>query len=320
VEALPGVEAAGLVNRLPLGGAPNNAVSVILDSFTAAPGKEPMVDRRIATPDYFRTMGIPLLAGRPFSPADGADAARVALVNHTMARTFWPEGTALGRRVRIKLLTGDGPWLTIVGVVGNVRHHGLEQEAHPELWVPAAQAPVQGMVLVVRTGGGPALATSQIRAAVSELDPELPVPIASLESVVAASVRAPRSRTLLMAGFAGLALLLAAVGIYAVVSYTVGGLAREIGIRIALGARRSEVIRLVIGQNLVLTAIGIALGLAGAVMVTRYLDRFLFGVTPLDAATYVGASVLLGAVATLASYIPARRATRVDPLVALRAE
>jgi putative ABC transport system permease protein len=319
VQALPGVESAGIVNRLPLGGATNNSTFVVIDGQTVTRGQVPLIDRRIASIDYFRTLSVPLVAGRFFDSRDTPSGARVAIVNRTMAK-MWGGTDPIGRRVALGTLARPGTWLTIVGVVGDVRHHGLGRAAHPELWVPSAQAPVNGMVLVARTRTDPAAMTDDIRGIIRSMDPEIPAPASTMEEVVTASVQAPRSRTLLVGGFALLALALAAIGIYGVVSYAVSRMTRDIGVRMALGARTSDIRRLILRQGLTPVVAGLLVGTAAALLAMRAIESMLFEVTPGDPLTLAAVTVGLLGIGVLACLIPARRAARVDPVTALRME
>ena len=321
--ALPGVENAAMVNRLPLSQTANNAVTIQIqgregESEPANGGMN--VDRRIGSTSYFETMGIPVSAGRTFEPADTPTSAPIAVINNEMARRFWPDGNAIGARVRIQLLSGPGPWLTVVGVVGNVRHHGLDADVRPELWVPYSQAAVNGMVLVASTNVDPESLIPSVRRTVQGLDSELPVTPATLEAVVTTSVAAPRSRTTLLSAFAALALILATVGIAGVVAYTVSRMTRDIGVRLALGADRRDILRLVLRQALSPTLAGLVIGIAAALVATRALATMLFEITPSDPVTFVSVAAGLLAIATLASLVPALRAMRVDPVTVLRVE
>jgi putative ABC transport system permease protein len=319
VRALPGVQSAALVNRLPLGGAANNAVDIQIEGRAPETGGM-SVDRRVGSSDYFETLGIPVIDGRVFDERDGPGAQPVALVNLSMARRYWGTGDPLGSRVRIQLLSGPGPWMTIVGVVGDVRHHGLDAEVRPEVWVPYTQAPVTGVTLVVRTGVEAATILDPLRRTIQNQDPELPVSPVTLQTVVEQSVQGPRSRTSLLSAFAGLALLLATIGIAGVVAYTVSRMLRDIGVRMALGAGRRDILRLVLVQGLAPAVLGLAIGTAGALVGTRALTSMLFEVGPADPATFVSIGAGLLFTAFLACLVPAWRATRVDPVSALRVD
>jgi putative ABC transport system permease protein len=267
-------------------------------------------------------MGIPLLDGEDFGIEHRADAKRpVAIVNATVAQRFWPGENALGRRVRLMLRSGPGPWLRIVGVVGDVRHHGLDQPLQPEVYVPYAQAPVGSFVLLLRASGDPTQLAPRLRATLRALDGDLPVdPIGTAAEAIRASVAEPRLRTTLLNAFAGVALALAAMGVYGLLSFSVARSTREIGVRIALGAQRHAIVRLVLARGMTLVAGGAAAGLVASLALSRYLDRLLFGVTPTDPATFGAVTTVLLAVGLAACYVPARRAMRLDPVQALRLE
>ena len=316
---LPGATDAAAVNRLPLAGG-NVFVGVEIEGGPAGE-RPPLVDRRVATPGYFRTMDIPVIAGREFSRADEAESElRAAIVNVAFARRFRPGGDMIGHRMRLMLQSGPGPWLTVVGVVADVRHHALDQPAAPEIYVPFAQSPVASMNAVVRTTE-PADVLHAAREAVWRLDPNLPLDGAgAVSALLDGSVGGPRVRALVLNGFAAIALLLSAVGLYGVLSYAVARGARETGVRLALGARARDVVGRVVREGLVVSARGVLLGLAGAWLLARALSGFLFEVEPADPLTFAGVAALLVLVSTLASWIPARRAARVDPVRALRGD
>jgi putative ABC transport system permease protein len=318
--ALPGVEAAGVISELPLSGQNNDTYFTIEGKPPAAPGSEDrLANFRTASPDYFRAMGIPLIRGRFFNDGDREGAPHAVIISETFARRFFPDEDALGKRLTIDL--GE-PWTgEIVGVVGNIRHFSLATEPFREMYMNIAQTPRGSVNLVVRTRSDPAALTAAIKQEVQGLDRDLPIyNPKTMEQRVSESAAAPRFRTLLLALFAALALVLAAVGIYGVISYSVTQRTHEIGIRMALGAGRRDILKLVLGHGVVLTLIGVAIGLVGAFMLTRIMATFLFGVSATDPLTYTLVSLLLLAVALVACYVPARRAMRVDPMVALRYE
>jgi predicted permease len=268
-------------------------------------------------------MGVGLIAGRGFTENDGVGQLPVMLINETMARSGFLGENPIGKQV---YAIGKAPW-EIVGIVEDVRQFGLDQTPGAQVFVDFRQMPPPVILgdatyFAVRTEQNPTVMASRIRDTVRQLDRRSAAVdyVATMDELVSNSISRPRLYAVLLGIFGGVGVLLAAIGVYGVIAYAVTQRTREIGIRIALGARRSEVIELVIKQGLILTGVGIALGVGGAAALTRYLDRMLFGLTPLDPATFVGVSVLFGAVATLASYVPARRATKVDPLVALRCD
>jgi len=277
------------------------------------------------TPRYFETLGVPLLKGRLFAASDNERSPSVVVINATMARTYFPDQNPLGQRLQIGAEPdNEVPTMEIVGVVGDVMQ-GLDTDAKAEMYLPYRQGdrllPAFQLSVVMRTAGEPLLQAAALRRAISGIDPGQPlVKPRTMEDNVATSVAQPRFRTWLIGIFAGLALLLAAVGIYGVLSYSVTQRTREIGIRVTLGADRSHVLRTVVGEGLRFTLFGVALGVAGGLAVTRVLQGFLFGVSAFDPAAFLGAATLLVVVAVAASLGPARRATRVDPIVALRNE
>jgi putative ABC transport system permease protein len=317
LDALPGVARTAAVNRLPFGGG-NVTVGVELEGQPQPDGPVSM-DRRVVTPNYFQTLGIPMLAGRTFGTEDRADAAdRVVAINHAVARQFWPTADPIGHRLRLILRDGPGPWLRIVGVVGDVRHHGLGQPAQPEVYVPYEQAAVESMVLLAQSLGDPRQLLEPVRQSLQAIDPLMPIRQEIPAELVRASVAEPRLRALLFNGFALAALLLSSLGIYGVVSYSVAERTREIGVRVALGATRGAVLALVLRGGLRTVMLGIACGLAGSVLVTHALRGLLFGVPALDPVTFAGVTLALLLVAVFAMLVPARRAMRMDPIRALR--
>jgi putative ABC transport system permease protein len=273
------------------------------------------------SPDYFQTMMIPLRKGRSFSDRDVRGTQNVAVVNETLARRYFGDEDAIGKRITLEDNPKEEDWITVVGVVGDTKPRELQKEAVAELYMPYDQQPEPGMALMIRTSSADAGVATAVRSEVLALDKNQPVySIRKLESVLSESVATPRFRTLLLAVFAGLALILAAVGIYGVISYAVSQRTQEIGIRMALGAQAADVLKLVVKGGMTLALIGVALGLAGSFALTRLMTTLLFGVKPTDATTFAIVSVGLIVVALFACFVPARRATKVDPLVALRYE
>jgi putative ABC transport system permease protein len=319
VSALPGVEAAGAINLLPFQRFGNNGELHVEGREPLPPGRIPLTEFRLASGGYFKALGIPLLAGRLFEPADEAEGARSVVVSRELVRTFFPDGDAVGKRIRS---AGGGEWWTIVGVVGDVRQSGLTQPSRPELYYPYALGRPDGMTLVVRGGAAdPAELTAAVSREVQAVDPNQPVyNVLTMEEVIKRSISNLRLNMTLLSIFAGLATLLAVVGIYSVMSYLVTQHTREIGIRMALGAQPGNILKLVLGQGLALTLVGVGVGALLAFGLTQLIPKFLYEVGGTDPLTYVTVSLLLTVVALVACYIPARRATKVDPLVALRYE
>jgi putative ABC transport system permease protein len=285
------------------------------------PGKLNTADFATVSPEYFRVMRIPLLRGRFFSEQDSPSHPKVAIVSEALARRYFPDQDPIGKQMSFGLLPKSNVPRKIVGVVGDVRDTALTREPGPMMYVPFAQSPLWGGEVVVRSSSSAASVAAGIRAAVRSIDPNLPVTnVASFPEVLGASVAPERFRTLLMALFGAMALLLAAVGIFGVIAYGVSQRTREIGIRMALGAKKGEILEMVVGQGLKLALVGVAAGTAGALVLTRFLSSLLYGVKPTDPLTFIAVSLILIAVALLASYLPARRATKVDPMTALRYE
>jgi putative ABC transport system permease protein len=321
IESLPGVEAAGFTSVLPLSGGFDGRALVVEDK-PVPRGQETNVDLYVATPGYLRAMQIALVDGRAFDEHDTADRAPVALVGETMARKLWPGQTPLGRRVRFPgSEKNPQPWRTIVGVVRDVKQYGLDRADVMQLYLPEAQYPASFMTMVVRSKSDTAALLGAVRREVGTADKELAVfGVATMEQLLADSVALRRFSMLLLGVFAAVAVALAGVGIYGVISYSVAQRTREIGVRVALGASRRDVLRLVLGRGLGLAGAGIALGLAGGLAVTRAISSLLFGVGARDPVTFAAVAALLAFVALLACLAPARRAMKVDPMVALRYE
>jgi putative ABC transport system permease protein len=337
VEALGGVEAAGAVSHLPLGGADNWMPFAVHGRPAPAAGQEPYAPFRVASAHYFATLGIPLRRGRFFSEGDGRQAVPVirwypqqpkpagfdtpqpvpvAIVSEAAARQFWPGADPIGQQIRVLF----SPDITIVGVVGDVKHNGLNLPSYPHIYLPHNQEPWNSMSLVVKTAGPPKQLAAAIRERIRAVDALLPVGVRTMDDVLAASTGRPRLYAAVTGVFGLVALALSIVGIFGVVSYVAAQRTREIGLRMALGAQRREILGLVIGQGMRPIVAGIGAGIVGAIGVTRFISTLLFGVAPLDLVTFGVVIALLMAVGLLACWIPARRATQVDPLTALRAE
>jgi predicted permease len=323
VRALPGVESASVILALPYSGNGGSISFVPLNHPEPPKGQEPQAERNIADPYYFSTMKIPLLSGRVFAEQDRAGAPPVAIINQTMRERYWPNEDPLGRQVRLfgDSIVKDNLAVTVVGVVGDVKHYGLDDQSTAQIYVPYAQNPFIFATLVVRTTAEPMSMSATVRKAVWSVDKDQPVwKVRTLQSLIDISIGPRRFMMWLLAGLSALALLLASVGLYGVMSYTVTQRTHEIGIRVALGAQATDVLKLIVRSGMTLVLAGIVIGLVGAFGLTRLMSALLFGVTPTDVATFAGVSVALIVVALLACYLPARRAMKVDPLVALRYE
>jgi predicted permease len=317
ISALPGVVSASAAVTLPIGGDDFAAGVTIEGRPEVKPADQPRAGMQIVMPGYFGTMGIPMRAGRDFTASDTRDAPPVVMVNETFARQHWPGDDPIGRRLKIG--RGTGPWLTVVGVVGDIRHMGPKQPPRPEFYQPFTQNSFPFMAFVVRTHGEPTAMTPAIRAAVATLDPAQPISgVNTMEAHLERALSQPKFMSTLVAVFGSLALVLAVVGIYGVMAYSVAQRAREIAIRAALGARRADVMRLILGKALWLAGTGIVAGIAVSVALSKFLTGLLYGVAPTDAPTYVGVAIVLAFVALVAAAIPALRATRIDGAQVLR--
>jgi predicted permease len=320
VDALPGVVSSGAVNSVPILGWQGMTLVYI----EGRPGQTSISDTpqgnyRVASPNYLRTLRIPVLEGRFFDERDNKGGAGVAVISAGMARRYYPGEDAVGKRIKVNDV--QAPWRTIVGIAGDIHDAALDREPEPEFYLPAAQDPWEVMTVLVRTAGDPARLAAAVRSQVWSLDREQPVyDIKTMDEIVAGSVASRRFSMLLVSLFSAFALLLASLGIYGVVSYSVSQRTREIGIRMAMGAQRSEVLRMMLGQGLRLALIGVVCGLAGAYVVTRAMAGLLYEVRPADPLTLAAVSLLLLGVALVATLVPARRAIEVDPTVALRYE
>jgi putative ABC transport system permease protein len=318
---LPQTVAAGAIVNLPLGDGGMNG-DFAIEGVTFPPNQEPIAEKYIVTPGYFRAMGVRLLRGRFFTEQDGRGGADVIIIGESVARKFWPNQSPLGKRVNIQFGHSDRKgWQEVVGVVPDVKRDGLDMAAGFELYIPFTQAPTNGMTLVIRSTGDPATLAAAARAQVLAIDREQPVyGVQTMQQVVADSLSGRRMSTGLLAAFAGLAVLLALIGIYGVVSYWVSQRTREMGIRAALGADPGHIVRLVLARGLIVTGAGIVVGLLSSLALSRLLASLLFEVKPHDLRTMAAVPLVLGVVALTACLIPARRAARVDPMVALRSE
>lgn len=324
LDTLPHVESMALTSDLPPL-APERRMDTLIEGFVAS-SEAPVQNveyYHVVSNDYFNTLRVRLLAGRRFDERDDAAAPKVVIVNRTMARTFWNNTSPIGRRVQPAL---SQEWYTVVGVVDDAKNSGLAEPTGSELYLPYTQTPLggnylQGVFIAVRAAGGAAPLVEAVRREINGIDPSLPLTLVrSMDEVVAATQSRPRFLTLLLTLFAGVSLMLAAIGIYGVVSYSVAQRTKELGLRMALGAQPADVLRLVMRRGVLLIAAGILTGLLGALALTRFLSGLLFSVTATDPATFIAVSLLLSLVAVLASYLPARHATQVDPMIALRTE
>jgi len=321
INSLPGVESAGGVSVLPLGGDFDTA-GMEAEGFTHGPGGTLYPERYIVTPGYLTAMGIRLSRGRFLTEADDENAALVVLVSDTAAQRWWPAQDAIGRHVKVPGFdSGPQPWRTVVGVVHDVKQAALDAPHTMQVYLPHAQYGNRYLTLVVCTRVDPLNLAAEVRRQIGAMDPdEAAVNIASMDQVLSDSTGAKRFSAVLLGSLAGLGLLLASVGVYGVLAYDVSQRTREIGIRMALGAVRRDVLSLVVGQSMRLLLIGIAAGTIAALLLTRFMSGLLFGVSPSDPITFASVALFLAAVAFLASYLPARRAACVDPMVALRCE
>ena len=316
IRHLPGVKTEGLVSALPLTGAVGWG-GINVEGYKPAPGQELQVDLRVASADYFQAMEIPLLKGRFFSEHDTTDSQPVVIIDDKFAQRFWPQGDAIGKHV---WFDPKKP-MTIAGVVGVVKQYGLDNDAKIAVYFPNQQVGLGGGYLVVRTSSDPAGLTGAVVREIHAVDPNTVVyEIRTMQQRLYDSMARRRFSTIMLGAFAGFALLLAAVGVYGVMSYLVSQNTHDIGVRIALGAPAANILRLVVRQGMELAAIGIVGGLIGALALTRAMASLLFGVSATDVATFSAVAVLLGVVAFAATVIPAHRATSVDPMVALREE
>ncbi len=329
LESVPGVQAVAAATQMPFsGGTTSNTTTVE----TRVGLEETNVERANVSATYFRVMSIPLVSGRSFTPQDRYSDKPVAIVSQAMAQAHWPDGEAIGRRIREGSIEGDSPWVTVVGVAADVRHRGLDAEPQPKMYLPFRQGMIWQMssdgqavssnrTVVLKTSIDPSGVMAAARDVVRAIDPDLPiVELSTLDRLISRSVAGPRFRTILIGSLAALATVLAVVGIFGVLAYAVARRTNEIGIRMALGAARVDVVRGVLKRGLTLLTIGLAIGLVVSLAAVRALERFLFEISPTDPATLMAVALLLTSAALAASYIPARRATRVDPVEALRRE
>jgi len=316
VRTLPGVQSVTLARRLPLTLSGIAFANVVIDGYTPAKDEDMHLNYETVGPDYFRTMRIPLVQGRDFDERDNEHARGVVIINETMARHYWTGGDALGRRIKL-----DKSWLQIVGIAKDVKNRTLNEALQPFLYVPFLQDYRSNMILVARTVIEPKTMFHAVRAETAALDPKIPMFDAkTFEQHIGLSLFLQRMAATILSIFGLLALSLAAVGVYGVMAYAVSQRTRELGIRISIGASRSDVLKLILGQGLTLSVVGLIGGLVTALVVTRFSAHLLYGVSSADPVTFTVIALLLLGVAVVSGYFPARRATRIDPVVALRME
>jgi len=321
VAAIPGMQSAGLISAAPLGGGLYAGGFSIESQAAASDAQDQTADRRMISPEYFNALGVPLIEGRAFSDRDDQNSLGVAIVSESLARRFLPNEDAIGKRIKLGGRDSTRPWLSIVGVAGDVRDTALESDARPCVYVPYPQFAGSSMTLVARSAVDPKSLVTAIREEVWAVDKDQPITdVKTMSAYVADSVAPRRSNAILLGAFAAVALVLASVGVYGVIAYSVTRRVREIGIRIALGAESGDVIKLIVGRGLALVIAGVVIGLAGALALTRVMSSLLYGVKPTDPVAFTFVTLLLIGVSVLASYIPARRATKIDPMGALRNE
>jgi putative ABC transport system permease protein len=319
IQAVPGVRNAGIIGDLFITNSREQTVTVERDDQTVS--ERLQFARDEVSPDFFKAIGTPLLRGRVFSIGDGPDAPPVAIINDAMARRSWPEQNPVGRRFKLGLRDSEHPWYTVVGVVGDMRRQGLEREPFPQMFASLAQSPPPRTVsLFIRTSSDhPMAMAGALRAAVRRVEKNAPVDgVAPLEQQFGTYLAQRRFQTSLLIGFSIVALLMAAVGIYGLIQYSIATRVHEIGIRMAVGAQAGEIFRMILGEGLKLSLTGLTLGLLGALWLAQAGSSLLFGVTPTDPWTFVVVSLLLIAVAAAACCLPARRAMKIEPVVALR--
>ena len=323
VRVLPGVETAALGTMVPLTGEHSRDDITIEGMALPKPGSFPHPDIHIVSPGYVQTLGIHLLRGRAFTDTDTENAPSVGMINAMLAQRFFRDKDPLGKRFMFGRPSANTPpkWITIVGIVGDTKLYGLQNPSRLEVYVPLRQGATGYMNLVVKTGNDPATLTSAIRRVVASIDKDQPIfGIATMKQLVSDSVSTPRMTLILLGSFSALALVLAAVGIYGVISYSLAQRTHEIGIRMALGAQHRDVLRMILAQGAKMAGAGVAIGIVASFGLTRLMEKLLFSVSAEDPGTFAAVSVVLALISLLACYIPARRSLRVDPMVALRYE
>jgi putative ABC transport system permease protein len=321
VGGIPGVVSVSAVSHLPIGGGNAGRGFVIEGKPDPGPENQPGAGYSVVCPNYFRTMGIKLISGREFTEQDSQNAPGVIVINEAMAKRYWPNEDPIGKRIKIGGFNSDNPWLTIVGIAQDVKQGGLDRQSRREFFRPYSQAAWPTMTVVARTASSPGAFINPIKQALARIEPErAPSGIRTMNEVIYDSLGSRRFPMMLLVAFSLVALALAAVGISGVVGFSVSQRTREIGIRMALGARSGNVIRLVLNRSMAAALIGVGAGLAASYGLTRFLTGLLFEVKPMDPAVLGSAALILAGVAFVACYLPARRATKVDPMVALRCE
>jgi putative ABC transport system permease protein len=321
--SLPGVTSVSTITQAPLAGGGPQYIFSVEGQPLPSPSDAPVSSYRVVSPDYFQTMGIPLVKGRTFTEADGLSSLPVIIINQNMAATMWPGEDPIGRRMTVGVpLPGETPeYTTVVGVVGNVKHTTLSGETGMQMYQPAFQAPARNLTYILRTAVEPTSIVESARGAIASLDPTLPVSnVKTMERIIYESVAPFRFNLYLLGLFAVVAMILTTIGVYGVISYSVTQRTQEIGIRMALGARPGAVRALILKQGLILSSAGLAIGLAASFFLTRFMSSLLYGVSATDPLTFAAVALFLGAVALAASYLPARKATRIEPIIALRYE
>ncbi len=321
VRSLPGVQSVGAISVLPLSGGGSSG-SFRIEGRDIPQGQSmPHGARWAATPDYFKTMGIPLIRGRYFEERDTAESLPVAVIDQSLAQKYWPNEDPVGKRISFEGTPDKRIWREIVGIVGHVKHTDLEGESRAQYYMPHQQRPQAGMALVIRTPNDPNALSGSVRGVIKTADGDLPVfRVRTMDQFVADSMTQRKFALLLICVFACLALLLSAIGLYGVMAYSVTQRTHELGLRMALGAQASDVLKLVVKQGMLLAVVGLGLGVVGAIFLSRLMKTMLFNVSATDPLVFVGIALTLAAVALLACFVPARRATKVDPMVALRYE
>jgi putative ABC transport system permease protein len=320
LQGVPGVENVSLINNLPLGSESTARTRFVIEGRPAwEPGNLPVIQLRMISPDYFRTLRIPLVKGRFFENSDTEDRPLVAIINETMARRFWPDEDPINHQIAFGRQEQHGPNFLIVGVVGDVKHFGLDKQAEPEAYVPYLQSAFPDRTLLVRTSFNLSSIVSVVKDKVSEIDRNQPIyNIRTMDSLLSASLFQRRQSMIMLVCFAGLALVLAAIGVYGLISYSVGERAHEIGIRMALGAQAGDILKLIMRQALTLTLVGVASGLVMSFVLTRLLGSLLYGVSAYDPLTFASVALVLVGVGLLASFLPAQKAMKTNPINALR--